>query len=508
MAGMSGKDPRRELPEERPAEGGIRLVARNGTLAAAQVLLTSIGYLFAYRVMSSTVGIAAIGSWSLCLALASLAALADLGAVDGMARAVAQRAAGSLAAEPRRTLWTGLLMCVAGCLAGAVLCYVLGTALLPRVLSDPAALSTTVSLFAPALLVAGLNAMGLVFQATLEGLERYQLRFVAGAAGTGVFLVTVLLLVPTTGLRGVVWSYLAQAVTVAVVAGTFCWRLTRPAASVRAASSPSLALARELIRIGMPVRATGLTTVLLDPLTRVAVTYFGGTVSAGHYEVASRLVLQLRTVIVAGFQAGLPRLVKLAAVGSGKTAEVTAQTYRAGLSIAVAAFTMAVLLAPFVYELVLGAVTPVDLRFFTLLCAGWCVNAVSAPFFFSLVAHRRVAALWASSAAMAVVNVALFGLLGRMFGDVGVVAALALAVAAGSALTIVAARRLDEAVPPWIRAPELVLVATSALACWTVAVPGLRGGYVPSAAATPVLATIAYAAVVLTTLHFSGIFRR
>ena len=309
-------------------------------LAATQVALTSIGYLFAYRVMSSTVGIEVIGSWSLCLALGSVATLADLGASDGMARTVAQRAVGPDAIGLRRVLVTGLLFCAVGCLVGGVICYAAARFLLPNLFSDPLALTTTLAVLAPALLVAGLNAIGLSCQAVLEGLERYQSRFIAGAAGTVVFVAAILLLVPAALLRGVIWAYLGTGRgSPCVISGTLCWWLTRSARApqLRITARRSGVL-RELIRIGMPVRATGLMTVLLDPLTRVAVTFFGGTASAGHYEVASRLVLQLRTVVVAGFQAGLPRLVKLAAAGSESTARVTGQTYRAGLSIAVAAF--------------------------------------------------------------------------------------------------------------------------------------------------------------------------
>jgi O-antigen/teichoic acid export membrane protein len=249
-------------------------------------------------------------------------------------------------------------------------------------------------------------------------------------------------------------------------------------------------------------------TVLLDPLTRVAVTYFGGTAAAGHYEVAARLVLQLRTMIVAGFQAMLPRLVKLAALDGEGAARVTGQTYRAGLSIAVAAFTMAVLMGPFIYEFVLGYVPPLGMRFFVMLCAGWCVNAVSAPFFFNLLARRRVAALWLSSGVMALVNVGLIGVLGRLFGDQGVVASLAIAIATGSIVTIIAARRSDVAVPRWIHGPEIMLLAVSVVAVATFVGPNLRPGGSAATLLPLALATVVYATVFLTTLHISGIFRR
>jgi O-antigen/teichoic acid export membrane protein len=505
---MNGGDETGAVPTNhaRQADAGIRLIARNGMLAAAQVVLTSVGYLFAYRVMGATVGIEVIGSWSLCLAIGSVATLADLGASDGLARTVAERAAATDSGGLRRVLVTGIVFCSIACLAGGLICYAVAKAALPRVLSDPAALATTLAVLAPALIVAGLNALGLSCQGVLEGLERYQLRFVAGVAATIVFVASIMLLVPAAGLAGVVWAYLAQAGTLLAISGTLCFLLTR--GSSRGSNGPSLGLLRELVKVGLPMRATGLVTLLLDPLTRVAVTYFGGTASAGYYEVASRLVLQLRTVIVAGFQAGLPRLVKLATLGSANASQVTGQTYRGGLSIAVAAFTMAILVGPFIFQFVLGRVPPLGMQFFVMLCAGWCINAISAPFFFSLVAKRRVAALWLSSAVMGVANVTLFGLLGRLFGAQGVVASLAISIAAGSLVTIVAALRLDTAVPRRIQGPELLLLVASAAAIAAFVGPNLRAETHSVAVAPLLFATALYALIFLAILHVSGIFRR
>jgi O-antigen/teichoic acid export membrane protein len=477
-------------------------------MAAAQVVLTSIGYLLAYRAMGTSLGIGVIGAWGLCLAIGSLGTLADLGAADGLARSVAQRSAGQRQQDLRTTFVSGLLFCAVGCAVGGLVSYAVATLLLPRILMDTAALSTTLDLLAPALVVAGLTAIGGACQAVLEGLEQYRLRFAAGVAGTIVFVVAIFLLVPAFGLRGVVAAYLSQAVIVGSVAGGFCWWLTRSTRDDRSGALLSLAVVPELVRIGLPVRATGLMTMLLDPLTRVAVTYFGSIASAGHYEVAARLVLQLRTIIVAGFQAVLPRLVKLSATDPESAARMTAQTYRAGFSIAVAAFTGAVLVAPFIYAFVLGRISILDAQLFGILCAGWCVNAISAPYFFRLVAARQTRALWLSSATMAVTNVALFAPLGAAFGELGVVASLAVAIAAGSAVTVVAARRSDAASSPWLRLPELLLLGASAAAVVFVLVPVLRGGAALSAGSLAVVAVLTYGGVVLALMYFSGIFRR
>lgn len=488
----------------RPPGTEMRVVARNGVMASTQVVLTSLGYLLAYRVMSSTVGIEVIGAWSLCLALGSIAMLADLGISDGLARTVAQRAAAAYAPGLRQILRTGLVFCALGCIAGGVLCYLAVRALLPRLLPDPQSLTTTLAILAPALAVAGINTLALSCQGVLEGLEKYALRFAAGVAGVVVFVAAVLLVVPAAGLAGVVWAYLAQSLTLLAVSLTLCLRHT-PAD--REAGRPRTEVLRELVSVGLPIRATGLTTVLLDPLTRVAVTWYGGMVSAGHYEVASRLVLQLRTIVVAGFQAGLPRLVKLRAQGSVRAAAVTANAYRAGLSIAVAAFTLAALLGPFVYQFVLGYVPPLGMQFFVLLCAGWCVNAVSAPFFFNLVARRRLTVLWLSSGVMGVANVALFAPLGGLLGATGVVAALALAIAAGSTVSIVAALR-GERMARWVHAPELLLLIASGVAVSAFVRPGLHGEAQPLAAGPLLVASLAYSLLFLATLHVSGIFRR
>lgn len=169
---------------------------------------------------------------------------------------------------------------------------------------------------------------------------------------------------------------------------------------------------------------------------------------------------------------------------------------------------MALMVGPFAYELVLGSVPPLGISFFVTLCAGWCVNAVSAPFFLSFVAKRRVAALWLSSAVMAEVNVAPVALLGRWFGDQGVVAALSTAVAVGSTVTIVAARRSEVDVRRWVHGPELLLIAVSIAAAAAFVGPTLRPGGASVAVLPLILAMLAYASVVVATLHHSRAFHR
>jgi O-antigen/teichoic acid export membrane protein len=493
-------------PTRGTGEVGSRLVARNGLLAATQVGLISIGYLVAYRVMGATVGLDVIGAWSLCLALGSVATLADLGVSDGLARSVAQRAASSDKSTMRRILVTGLLCSAIGPAVGVTLCYLGLSAGLPLLFSDPATREVARSLLVPAMAVSVLNTLGLSCQGVLEGLEKYHLRFAAAAVATTVFVVATIAFVPRAGVTGVVCAYAAQACTIVFISLVLCLRLTRT--SDGQANHPSIGLARELVKVGLPIRATGLVTVALDPLTRVAVTYFGGATSAGLYEVASRLVLQLRTLIVAGFQAVLPRLVKLAIVEPATASRVEQEAFRGGLVITVAAFTMAALMGPAVFEFILGTVPPDGLRFFVLLCIGWCVNAISAPYFFSLVSRRRVAAIWWSSGVMALTNVMLFGLLGRRFGAQGVVASLATAIAAGSAITILAVLREGGRPARVPNVQGLVLVVASLVVVAVALGPVLMGddhavGMIPL-----VFLTVAYAAVALVTFYFSGSFRR
>lgn len=91
---------------------------------------------------------------------------------------------------------TGLAFCGAGCLVGALVCQEIARAQLPRLLTDPAVLATTLSVLAPALLVACVNAIGLSCWAVLDGLEQYSPHHFAGVAATVVFVAAILVVVP------------------------------------------------------------------------------------------------------------------------------------------------------------------------------------------------------------------------------------------------------------------------------------------------------------------------
>ena len=67
-------------------------LGRNATWAVGEVVISGLVLFLLYRIVVATLGVEALGVWSLVMATTSLARFADLGAAAGLARPRAEYA--------------------------------------------------------------------------------------------------------------------------------------------------------------------------------------------------------------------------------------------------------------------------------------------------------------------------------------------------------------------------------------------------------------------------------
>jgi O-antigen/teichoic acid export membrane protein len=437
------------------------ILIRNGVFSGLQIGLNSLGLLGAYRVISIKLGIAAIGAWAICLSIASLTSIFDGGASDALVRQIAHVLARGDRASAARIFATAIVMCVVGSCIGGVALYFSANHLVSGFIAARNQ-TTFANFFGFALVVGALNVSGNACVGVLEGLERYDLKLALSFGGVLLFFTAVVILVPTFGTTGMIVAFAIQAafmvfVGLAVVAAKLPLLQDRN-------WLPTTSYAAELVRVGLPLKAFGLTSFALEPLTRLFVGSFGGMRAAGIYEVAARVITQLRGLLVGIVQVSLPRFVSLSVSDPAQRSATEALSVRITAAAALCAFTSLVLLLPWVSQLLTGKVDP-DLCLYALVLSfGWFMNTLCAPYFYATVAAAQFRSIWTTMVIMAAVNGAAGYLLGLRFGPFGSVCALSIAVAAGSIYIIAARiRRLGQAQLPygW---PEMLMASTAVFA--------------------------------------------
>jgi O-antigen/teichoic acid export membrane protein len=437
-----------------------RILIRNGVISGLQIALTGLGLLGAYRIISLKLGVATLGAWAICLSIASLTSLFDGGASDALVRQIAQSVARGDHDSAGRLFSTAILMCIVGSSIGAAVLFFSVGFFVSRLVA-PHSQSSFSNFFGYALVVGALNVSGNACIGVLEGLERYDLKLGLSFAGIVIFFIATAVLVPVFGSSGMIASFAIQAAFTIVVGIPLA---TSKIAVFRNNNwRPSAHCAAELVRIGFPLKAFGLASFAIEPLTRMLVGSFGGMRAAGTYEVAARAVGQLRGLIVGIAQVSLPRFVSLTVSNRNQAVEAEALSIRVTGAIALSAFGSLIVLLPWLSQLLIGNLDREMSRYAFVLSFGWFINTLCAPYFYATVAAAHFRTIWASTILMATVNAIAGYLLALHFGALGAVFGLSIAVTLGSTY-IIGSRitRLGRSRFPY-GLPEIILASATVL---------------------------------------------
>lgn len=404
---------------------------RNASLAALQVVAVSCTLLLVYHYLVRRLGVEAIGVWAVVFALTAFGRVVDVGFSQGVTRFVAvEMAAGRPAraiAFARVGLWAAFLLF--SLVAFAV--FPFGARLLA--LAMPTVPPVAVQLLPYALAALVLGTAAAVVQGAIDGLQRADVRSMIAIAASLVQLVLTLALVPSLDLRGVAIAQVSAYAVTLLVGWTFFARHFR---GVPPTHDKAWSIVRELVRFGLPLQAINILLILLDPVTKILLARFGSFSAVGLYEMASRLVLQARTVIVAAAQVIMPAISGMTAATDKAIARLEEQSYQVVLAATAVVTPLLLASLPFVGRVWLKQVEPAFLVFGTLLSVAWGANALTAPAYFSALGRGIVRWNVAGHALMAAVTVVGGVALGLVWGGAGVVLAVATALVLGSAVTL------------------------------------------------------------------------
>jgi O-antigen/teichoic acid export membrane protein len=355
---------------------------------------------------------------------------------------------------------TGTLTAAAAITVALALLYPLVQVVLGLVIEDPALLPQAVAIVPYALGSLWLSATASVVYASIDGFQRVDLRNIILMGGAGVFLASALWLVPSRGLIGLAQAQVLQGATVLTVSWLVLRRLLPelPVLPLRW-SRPAF---REMIGYSLRFQGIAFTLLLFEPLTKSLLARFGSVSSAGYFEMANRLAMQLRAFIVTAHTSLVPTITDI----SEKAPELLRGVYEA--SCRIVAFLLLVLLpllialTPLISVVWLGSFEPLFVLFATLVFIGWFGNLVGNPGYIGYMGEGRIRWNLRSHLLTGVVNVALGIALGALAGGVGVVVAFVVALLSGSLLVAVAySREHGYRMSIWAAPDNLLLGAAS-----------------------------------------------
>jgi len=402
----------------------------NAIISVGQVFVTGAVYFILYRFLLDTLGPLEFGVWALVLATTSAAGIANLGLATSAVKFVSQYLARDDRPRVALVIQTAVLS-VAVFLAAMILAaYPLLRRLLAILIDEPAQLPAAVLILPYALASFFLISVAGVLQSSIDGFQRMDLRAMILMGTTVAYLGLCLLMVPSYGLIGLAWAQALQAGLLVLVLWVTLKRLLKslPLVPWRWRSD----VLREILVYSLNVQFMSLSRLLLDPVTKGLLSKFGGLSALAFFEFASRMVLQLRALIVTAHMAIIPTIADL----QERDPRVIQELYRKSVQLLV--FLVLIMLpflvglSPYISRLWIGRYEQLFVTMAWLLLGGWFLNTLANPAYFSNLGIGRLRGNVIGVFITGVLNVVLGLAFGAAFGGIGVVLGFVVALLVGS----------------------------------------------------------------------------
>jgi O-antigen/teichoic acid export membrane protein len=389
---------------------------------------------FLYRFLVRAIGIEAVGIWSVVLATTAVGRLADFGVAGSITRFVARALGQGLphkAAEYAQTaiLTAAAVFCVLGLIAYPILHRVLGLVIPVR------SLGAATALLPYALASFWLASVGAVVQGAIDGTHRIDLRSRVVVVASLVYFVSAVVLVQHRGLLGLALAQLLQGGFV-LVSSWIVLRRCLPTLPWLPGVWRSAAF-KEVVAFGAQLQLISITILLAEPTTKALLARFGGLSAAGYFEMATRMVQQVRGLLISTNQVLVPAFADLQERGRDLVLGLYRDSFRVVAYLAVPLLSGLFALIPLISEWWIGHYEATFVRFAMLLAVGWFVNILCAPAYFLGVGTGQMRWNVLGNVTTGVVNVIGGITLGLQYDGTGVVVAAVVALSVGSLIILI-----------------------------------------------------------------------
>ncbi len=356
-------------------------IARNAAFSALNVVVSGVALFFLYRFLLGAIGIAQLGVWSIVLATTSVGRISQLGIAASVVRLVSREVAREAPDAVVEVMQTAALA-MAG-LAGVAIAvlyplarWALG-AVVPADMLGPA-----LSILPWAAASLWLASVCSVVESGLDGFQRMDLRALATMASMILYFALALLLVPGNGLVGLAEAQLAQTAFLAV---TTLASLSGRIGPRRLFSAHRLSWARlkEMLGYGVHVQLLTAGVMLIEPLIKALISGLAGVALVGWFEMANRMVMQIRALVTAGGEALVPAIAHVSETNRAAVRSVYEDACRAVLFLVLPVLALTLLATPIVSELWIGHYEPAFVRFSYLLAIGMFASLLAVPAYFA-----------------------------------------------------------------------------------------------------------------------------
>jgi O-antigen/teichoic acid export membrane protein len=425
---------------------------RNAVLVVLQAIVNGVALFILYWYLLELLGADQVGLWSVVLATASASRLSEFGFAGGATKFIAQAIAHGDSGRATVMIKTAFTSVSVALGAVVIIIYPLAKAVLALVV--PAEVhSQAVSLIPYAIASVWLSGMSSVLMASLDGCHRADIRAVLSMVSSFAYLGLIFLLAPMYGIVGLGLAQLGQAAFLTL----FGWIILR--SQIGASSLTPIGWSRKeflgMLGYSVNFQLISMLQMLSEPLRKMLIAKFGGLGATAYFDMANRMILQFRGLIVAVNKVLVPRIATVKELDPGSLSTTYINMCRWTVFITMPLYGGISWAIPVIGMLWIGSEAGPFCVFAFLLLFGYAINTISSPAYFMNIGSGDLRWNVYSHLLLAGMTVFVGIPLGLGYGAVGVVLAAVLALSAASVLTIVAYHRMHALPVSALMAPDL-----------------------------------------------------
>lgn len=387
--------------------------------------MNGLGLFLIYRSVVAELGIEMLGVWSIVLATTSFGRMADLGIAAGLSRFIATARAKGDVLLAATYFWTATASIMVLMAAVAFVGYLPLHAALAVAL-DGDQLEAARALLPWALLTFWLLSINAALFASLLGFHRADLRAIASISGMVLQVAASFLLVKSWGLLGLAWAQISQYVLAIIISLAILAALR--AVPKRVALTRSAF--KELMGFGIKLQIGTIANLLFEPLSKIVLGAVAGAATVGVFEMAYRMVYQVRSVAIMAFQNLVPAFAELQESAPERSLALFVRSNRIAAASATLLMSAIVIASPLISLVWLRSYSGDFVLFTCLVSLCWTVNILCAPSYFFGMATGRINANIGGQVLTGILSPVLAFILGRWGGP----ALAVLGVVAGKAI--------------------------------------------------------------------------
>jgi O-antigen/teichoic acid export membrane protein len=416
-------------------------IALNAVSSAIQVIIVGLVYFFIYRSLVVKLGIELLGVWSLIIAVSSVSAISNFGFSSAVVKYIAEYNVKGEFDAINRLLFTSMFFMISVFVVIAVIIYFSAFLLIGKLI-DIQYIKIAHAILPISLMFLFINTIGGVLTSALDGFQKNYIRNFAISAISIGYLALTLLLIPKLGLVGLAVAQVIQSLALFIVSYYFLRRICKGFSIFRWNWDRSSF--RILINYGYKIQIINICQILTEPVTKILLSKYHGISTLGFYEMASRLINQLRQIIAGMNQVTVPVVSHFQQTDRSTIRYI----YERGLSFIVfivfPLFAGIILFTPHLSKIWIGNIEPVFIACTYILASGMLINILDAQAYFNSLGEGNLNGVMLMSLLVLLLNIVLGVFLGLTVPVYGVVIANALASAAGSVYLIIYYQKLNK----------------------------------------------------------------